>query len=420
MKTRPLIFSEDSSLKRHRCSSYQIWVTSGNDRGKYLFLENGISKKVGRSDGNDLVLQDDAVSSFHLDVQQKEKEIEIKDGHSTNGTYIRERDGTYTDIRKKGYCKIPMGTEIRIGQTSLRFLSEPIKDLLIGKSPQMKEAYQQIQSAAGSDANVLILGETGVGKELAAREIHWQSVRFNTPLVTYNCAASPKELIESELFGHQKGAFTGATDPRTGLFELADNGTIFLDEIGELPLDLQPKLLRVLQEKTVKRVGGDKEIQLDFRVIAATNRHLEEEVSKGRFRRDLFYRLNVLKVSIPPLRERAEDIPLLVDHFCTRESVEIAPAAIEKLMAYDWPGNVRELQNTLERAIAERQGSVIEAADLSLQPSDKSADTSLLDEMEKQAIQKMLQTYPDDMKKAAKVLGISLAKLYKRKKLYGF
>jgi transcriptional regulator with PAS, ATPase and Fis domain len=420
MKTKAIHIPDHFILDANRSLSWRVLVMSGPDRGEGLFLENGIVKKIGRFDGNDLILQDDAISKFHLEMKREEKEITLRDDQSTNGTYIKEKDGTYIDIRKRGGLAIvSVGAEILIGQTRLRILSEPKERLLIGKSQQIKQVYEQIQSVSGSHANVLICGETGAGKELAAREIHWFSTRFDAALVTHNCAASSKELIESELFGHQKGAFTGATDTRKGLFELAKEGTLFLDEIGELPLDLQSKLLRVLQEKRVKRVGGEKEIPLDFRVIAATNRSLEEEVVRERFRRDLFYRLSVLRVAIPPLRERKGDIPLLVDHFCTGESVEISAKAMEKLMAYSWPGNVRELQNTLQRAMAKRKGDVIADTDIVFDSTDESAGVGSLNEVKKKMIQETLQRYPDNMEKAAKILGISLSGLYKKKNLYG-
>ncbi len=228
---------------------------------------------------------------------------------------------------------------------------------MIGTGKAMQGIIRQVQQVAPTDATVLVLGETGTGKELVAKSVHRLSPRQKGPLVKVNCAALPANLIESELFGHEKGAFTGATDRRIGKFELAHRGTLFLDEIGELPLELQAKLLRVLQEKEIERVGSNVPIRTDVRVIAATNRNLEEEVRAGRFRADLYYRLHVFPVTLPPLRERREDIPLLARHFarvyahkCNREDRGIAESALQELQAYPWPGNIRELENLIEQA----------------------------------------------------------------------
>jgi two-component system response regulator AtoC len=237
---------------------------------------------------------------------------------------------------------------------------------LIGDSPAMREVYKLIGRVAGAEATVLLTGETGTGKELVAEVIHQNSPYARGPLVKVNCAALPETLLESELFGHEKGAFTGALAQRKGRFELAHKGTIFLDEIGEVSPATQKKLLRVLQERTFERVGGTVPVRVDVRVIAATNKRLEEEVAAGRFRDDLFYRLNVLTIRLPPLRERREDIPLLVEHILDRQRygpasgpARLSEPALAVLLAHEWPGNVRELQNTLERAVALAQGGLI-------------------------------------------------------------
>jgi len=227
---------------------------------------------------------------------------------------------------------------------------------LMGNSPPMQKVYDRIVRVADSDSTVLIYGESGTGKEIVARTIHYQSQRSLKPLIPVNCGAIPSELLESELFGHEKGAFTGALTTRAGRFELANGGTIFLDEVGELSRPLQVKLLRVIQEREFERVGGTKTIQVDVRIIAATNRQLEEDVKKGEFREDLYYRLNVIPLIVPPLRERTEDIELLCQHFlnmyCKKQNrlkLQIAPEAMEVLKNYPWPGNVRELENLIER-----------------------------------------------------------------------
>jgi len=238
---------------------------------------------------------------------------------------------------------------------------------IVGRSRGLARLLDQLALVAGTDSTVLVLGETGTGKELVARTIHNQSGRQGRPLVKVNCAALPRELVESELFGHEKGAFTGATQQRRGRFELADGGTLFLDEVGELPPEAQAKLLRVLQEQEFERVGGTETLHINVRLIAATNRDLEARAAAGEFRPDLFYRLNVFPVTVPALRERREDIPLLVAHFlakCERKLGRafegVAPAFLDSAMAYDWPGNVRELENAVERAAILSRGSQLD------------------------------------------------------------
>jgi len=224
-----------------------------------------------------------------------------------------------------------------------------------------------VQQVAPLDSPVLLLGETGTGKEVIANAIHYSSLRKDGPFIKVNCGAIPETLLDSELFGHEKGAFTGAVSQKRGRFERADKGTIFLDEIGELPAQAQVRLLRVLQEKEIERVGGTKSIRVDIRVISATNRNLQEMVASERFREDLWFRLNVFPIMIPPLRQRREDIPALVHHFIDRKSNELklaerpvlAPGAVERLMAYDWPGNVRELENLIERALIQSRGDML-------------------------------------------------------------
>lgn len=264
--------------------------------------------------------------------------------------------------------------EKKLGQLHLdtAYLAEEIKSVhnfeeIVGRSRTLREALEKVRLVAATDATVLILGETGTGKELIARAVHSQSLRKERPLIKVNCAALPPSLIESELFGHEKGAFTGATERRVGRFELADGGTIFLDELGEMPADVQVKLLRVLQEREFERVGGTKPVTVDVRLIAATNRDLTKAVAEGKFRQDLFYRLNVFPVQLPPLRERSEDIPLLVHYFTARFATKIGRAisrvpkvVMERLVTYPWPGNVRELENVIERAVILSQGIDLE------------------------------------------------------------
>lgn len=242
---------------------------------------------------------------------------------------------------------------------------------MIGNSTAMQQVRDLLGRAAPSDSTVLVLGESGTGKELMARALHEGSTRTKGPFVAVNCAAFAEGVLESELFGHEKGAFTGAVSARAGRFELADGGTLFLDELGEIPLSMQVKLLRVLQERTFERVGGVRELKSNFRLVAATNRNLEQEVKAGRFREDLFYRLNIIPILLPPLRERREDIPLLVNHFLlklsarvNRKGVTVPPETMERLIAYDWPGNIRELENILERTLVLSRGDALLPSDL--------------------------------------------------------
>jgi two-component system response regulator HydG len=280
-------------------------------------------------------------------------------------------------------------------------------------------------------STVLLSGESGVGKELIAEAIHHQSPRRPKPLVKLNCGALPEGLIESELFGHEKGAFTGAIQQRKGRFELADGGTMFLDEISEMPPVTQVKLLRVLQEGEFERVGGTQTLKVDVRIIAATNRNLEDEVSEGRFRTDLFYRLNVIHMVIPPLRDRVEDIPLLALHFLDKFCLEndrpfmgFSPEAMRALKSYAWPGNVRELQNVVERAVALCASNMVEVEDLPDEirrhsPADDKIVLpvgSSMEEIERQAIVQTLKKTGGDKELTARLLGIGLATLYRRLK----
>ncbi|GAA5530342.1 sigma-54 dependent transcriptional regulator [Herpetosiphon gulosus] len=313
------------------------------------------------------------------------------------------------------------------------------RDKMIGNSPAMQEIYKQIGRVAHTDATVLITGETGTGKEVLANLIHVNSARRNGPMVKVNCAALPESLLESELFGHEKGAFTGAVAQRKGRFELAHKGSIFLDEIGEMTLATQKKLLRILQEREFERVGGTTTVRVDVRVIAATNRDLEADVRAGTFREDLYYRLNVITLHLPALRQRIGDIPLLAEFFLDKyryapssPPARISEDAMERLNNYDWPGNVRQLEHEIERAVILARGSVITSEHMSLVPSSRSAlqvdiaarlrEKSTLDELladvERLALQEALVQHDDDIKVAARSLGLSEADFQKRQKKY--
>ena len=312
-----------------------------------------------------------------------------------------------------------------------RMLKEKLKDKykssgLVGNTPQMKRILHMIADVAPSTASILILGETGTGKELVANAVHCQSDRACMPFVALHCAALSEGVLESELFGHEKGAFTGAVQARKGRFEMADGGTLFLDEVGELSLKVQVKLLRVLEKGEFERVGGEKTLKVDVRLITATNRNLEKEVSEGRFREDLFYRLNVITIHLPPLRERKDDIPILSNFFVIKytkkykkEIKGFAPEAMEALCAYHWPGNVRELENVVERAIVLCKKNTISVDHLPGNVVPDKDDMSVikipvgisLKEAEKEIIQKTLQMTHGSKKEAAKILGISNRKI---------
>ncbi len=317
---------------------------------------------------------------------------------------------------------------------------------IIGKSPQMKELFEKVLMVAPTDTTVLITGESGTGKELIANAIHQNSPRKNNIFLPINCAAIPGEILESELFGHEKGAFTGAVSQKMGKFELASSGTLFLDEIGEMSLDLQAKLLRIIEQKEFMRVGGNKLIKVKTRIIAATNQNLEELVRTGKFREDLYFRLKVVHLKIPPLRERKGDIPLLVNHFIKKfgenhkkPEISISPEALKILEHYSWPGNIRELQNLIESLVIFSNGNVILPEHLPEEVIDKSTfktevkqkpvqepeDSILikigqpLEEIEKRIILKTLRKYNGNKTHTAKALGIGLRTLHRKLKEYG-
>ncbi|MBI5367427.1 MAG: sigma 54-interacting transcriptional regulator [Planctomycetes bacterium] len=296
---------------------------------------------------------------------------------------------------------------------------------IVGKSPEIERVLKLVGKVAASDVTVLIQGESGTGKELIAQSVHYTSPRKGKPLICVNCGAIPETLVESELFGHEKGAFTGAVARKPGHFERADGGTLFLDEIGELSAQNQVKLLRVLETGRFERVGGTETLQVSVRVLAATNRDLEAEVRKGSFREDLYYRLGVVQVEIPPLRERRGDIPLLIDHFLEtyrsqtgRRITGVSPDAQRALRAYDWPGNVRELRNCMDRAVVIADGPLIQPEDLpsALFAVPRPGDDRLLslDELEREHIRKVLRHTAGNKKKAAEILGIERSTLYKK------
>jgi len=343
-----------TSARLRRC---RIEVLTGPDAGLIRDVEAPVIR-IGARRGNDVQLSDSKVSGLHCEIRLDDRGYRLRDLDSTNGTYV-------SSLRINDVY-IVAGSQIALGGTRLKFdpLGESVEieladtdryGSMIGRSVKMRELFARLEKLARTDTTVLVTGETGAGKELVAEALHDNSPREKGPFVVLDCGSIPPNLIESELFGHERGAFTGATGSYAGAFERANGGTVFLDEIGELPLNMQPKLLRVLERKEVRRVGGAKTIEVDVRIVAATNRDLGVEVNRGRFREDLYYRLAVARVHVPPLRDRKDDLPLLIDHILATtpggESAQIAQETIDLMMKHDWPGNVRELRNVIERAV---------------------------------------------------------------------
>ena len=374
----------------------RLIVIAGPARGQVIGLEQAVS--IGRDQSSSVVIPDLALSRRHCTVEPTADGLAISDLESRNGTVVNGvpirtqtlRDGDQIRIGDSalifvaGPPVVPAGPIAEdstaaapivvddAAPASMRFTSElTIEHDLVGQSPPMRDLYQRIGRASPSESTVLISGESGTGKELVARAIHANSARARGPFVAINCAAVPEGLMESELFGHERGAFTGAVAQKRGRIETAHGGTAFFDEIGELPLALQAKLLRVLQERQLERVGGTRAIPVDIRVVAATNRDLDKAIKDGTFRQDLFYRLNVIALPVPPLRERHGDLALLITYFVRRHAARsgrrirgVTREARVRLLDYDWPGNVRELENAIERATVLGAGDWIDVDDL--------------------------------------------------------
>jgi len=382
--TRVVDDSKNPRLLRRKA---RLEVLRGPDAGKSVVLGKE-EINIGTLDANDLVLGDSAVSRYHLRIAASVFGFVITDLDSTNGTYVgalRIREVTTSDT-----------VDLQVGGTTIRF--SPLKDevevplfgadrfgSMLGHSPQIRAIFAQLGPVAASDATVLIGGDTGTGKEMLAEEIHRASPRKDRPFVIVDCGAIPDTLIESELFGHVRGSFTGATSDRVGAFELANGGTVFLDEIGEMSAAAQPKLLRALESRQVKPVGSSKYRPIDTRIIAATNRDVRRAINEGTFRADLYYRLSVVRLHLPSLHERPDDIELLAKHFFADFTSRLAPGTppaplgketLQRLMAHRWPGNVRELRNFMERvAVLAHTNSAIEPEPDPALPTGDSSDS---------------------------------------------
>ena len=402
---------------------------------------------IGSDEGCKVVIDDPHVSRRHAEITRTPAGIVLRDLGSRNGTLVGR-------IAVKEVV-LSSGTEIKIGKTILRFemggeagrlgrlAHDPVRDeelagapssfgKAIGSSAAMRRLFALLARLAPTELTVTLIGETGTGKDVLAHALHAASARATQPFVVFDCGAVAPTLIESELFGHERGAFTGAVAARQGAFERAHGGTLFLDEIGELSVDLQPKLLRALEQRKIRRVGGAHDVPFDLRVIAATNRDLETEVARGLFRQDLFFRLSAAVLRVPPLRERSEDLPGLVERFLTEggRPLAVAPETLEVLAAYEWPGNVRELKNVIAAAGALATGPSLEPKDLVFfrpqapKTTPKSSDSmplagQSLEAVEKAAIDQTLRHCGGNRTKAAKALGIAASTLYEKIKKYG-
>lgn len=414
-----------------RSRVYHLSVLSGRDEGRAVTLEG--PTVVGTALGSTLLLTDEAVSGTHLELTPLAEGVRVRDLGSTNGTFIGGARITEALLGKEA--------TVSVGRTVLRLFifdeQVAVPELgaelegVIGKSAAMRRLLAMLRKVATSTSPVVLLGETGTGKEVLARATHRLSARSDKPFVVFDCAAVSANLIESELFGHVKGAFTGASEDRRGAFLEAQHGTLFLDELGELPLELQPKLLRVLEDSTVKPVGSERTQKVDVRIVAATHRDLEAEVAAGRFRADLFFRLYVVPLTVPPLRDRPEDVPALARHFVAQlgaSDVELPAPLVQKLCAYAWPGNVRELRNVVARALVDEDlalmgGQPKAPAGASVTPDVelpfKEAKERLIDAFTRDYLEATLARHHGNITHAAKAAGIARAHLHKLVERYG-
>ncbi len=440
-----------AGVRVRRC---RLAVVAGPDAGIDREIEAPLIR-LGARRGNDVQLSDSKVSGLHCEIRLDERGYRLRDLDSTNGTWV-------SGMRVNDVY-IPPGTIFSVGGNKVRFepLGESVEVELseqdrfggmVGRSVRMRELFARLEKLAKSDATVLISGETGVGKELVAESLHDYSARSSGPFVVLDCGSIPQNLIESELFGHERGSFTGATNTYAGAFERAHRGTVFLDEIGELPLAMQPKLLRVLERHEVRRIGSSKTAEVDIRVVAATNRDLGVEVNRGRFREDLYYRLAVARVHVPPLRERRDDLRPLIEYILKNtpggEQASLSEETVELMLKHDWPGNVRELRNVIERAVLLSETPMTEAAlrrnyvpsapppapenpgpqaaaapaaesspslqvDIDIHTPFKVAKQSLINEFERRYIGELLAEHDGNISAAARAAGIDRMSIHK-------
>ena len=428
--TRPTDALEQRAGDHLLVRRFRLRVQAGPSAG-VVYQSTGSRVAIGTHRSNELVLEDRTMSRFHCEIRLVDGRPQVRDLGSRNGTWI---DGVGVE---SGY--LADRSELACGQTKLRFeigddevrvpLSASARfGLVVGRSPAMREVFDVLERVAPTDATVLLYGETGSGKDLSAESIHRASPRRERPYVAVDCGALPGQLLESELFGHERGAFTGADRARPGAFEVADGGTLFLDEIGELPLDLQPKLLRALGSGQIQRVGGTPR-RVDVRIVAATNRDLKREVNHRRFRSDLYYRLAVVEVRLPPLRERGADMPLLVEAILAdlgaagrREAAALlSPGVLAELARHQWPGNVRELRNHIERVLAAgapplpadgEAGGLMVSVPLERDLPFHTARDRCLAAFERAYLEELLRRHDNNASQAARAAGLARSQLY--------
>lgn len=404
----------------------RLTVVSGPDAGLGLELAGGVVR-IGTAEGNDLVLSDDTVSRRHCEVSSTPSGVRVRDVGSTNLVVVR--DAVVVDATFAGAFQIELGnTVLSVTPSSETVYREQLDtdrfgDLL-GKAPSMQELFADLQRIAPTELSLLIEGETGTGKELVAESVHRASLRADAPFVTFDCSSVAASLAESELFGHERGAFTGAVAARAGVFEQAQGGTIFLDELGELPKELQPKLLRVLEKREIRRIGGSRTLPVDVRLICATNRNLRSEVARGAFREDLYFRVAGARVYVPPLRERMGDLPRLVGSFLAAchppRTLNAVPEHVwDMLRSYRWPGNVRELRNAVQRILVTpdrilelNDGPDVGASQRPPAPTDevtplRVARREAADEFEREYVQNLLLRADGNITRAAALADVS-------------
>jgi two-component system nitrogen regulation response regulator GlnG len=420
-RTATRVIDVNAAITRQRGRG-RLLVVKGQDRGESIAVGEQVIT-LGSGSGSDVLLSDPTVSRRHLSVEPGDDGVIVRDLGSTNGSFVQ---GARFQELTLGF-----GAEVTIGHTILKYVpdeealdptpaDEEAFGSLVGRDPKLRKLFRLLGDVANTEATVLLEGETGTGKELLAEEIHRHSARGAGPFVVFDCGAVPSELIESALFGHVRGAFTGAISDRRGAFAEANGGTIFLDEIGELSPEVQPVLLRALDKHAIRPVGGASYENVSVRVVAATNRNLRNEMNAKHFREDLYYRLAVVRVSVPALRQRLDDIPLLAEHFvrqfCGDRHIEIGPRELDRLKQHAWPGNVRELRNVIERACALCHGDRLEidetfevrpisdapAGGVDLDLPFKQAKARVIDAFEREYIQALLKRHKGNLSAASR------------------
>ena len=444
------IISDEHERRQLRLRKLSLEVVDGPDVGVCGEFDHDVVR-IGATQGNHIQLTDDTVSRRHAEISRTKEGLVLRDLGSTNGTFVgpvRIREVYLGESRR-----------FKVGKTEIEFtLRDEIVDIvpaqktsfegLVGQSVALREVFNILDRVAPTDLTVLITGETGTGKELVSRALHQRSLRKNGPFVVFDCGSVAASLVESELFGHERGAYTGAVGARAGVFEQAHRGTIFIDELGELPLQLQPALLRVLEQREVRRVGSSRTRSVDVRVVAATNRDLREMIRAGTFREDLYYRLNVVELALPPLRDRMQDLPILIEHLLANAPFQhsvrgFSSDVVDLFQQYRWPGNIRELKNVIQRCIpfcdgdlidleslpeslrgdpipgptpdapTEPRGLAVPAGDLSL----REAKTQLINAFERKYLEELLAKCEGNISKAARSAGVdrkTITRLLKR------